>query len=131
MIFEVKIKFLVPAMFFTVFPAKISHCLLKQVFSLKIYKNQGQKNLGLTFFKTAAYVDSKLCPLLLVFAEIVELTFDEKTTSYEDLLSWFWNHHDPIQPRKKQYRSAILYVDEQQKEAAEKSLEKEQVRISY
>lgn len=53
---------------------------------------------------------------------MTEVQFDEELTSYEKLLNWFWKHHDPTKQHKKQYKSAILYVDEKQKEMAERSL---------
>lgn len=60
-------------------------------------------------------------------AEVVEITFDPKVVSYEELLDVFWHSHDPTQLNAQgpdhgtQYRSIILYHNEQQKETAEKS----------
>src|SRR5262245_29557090 len=60
-------------------------------------------------------------------AETVQVTFDPAKTSYEKLLSLFWRAHDPTEVDSqgpdtgKQYRSAIFYVDEQQRATAEKS----------
>jgi len=60
-------------------------------------------------------------------AETVQVTFNPNKTSYEKLLSLFWHAHDPTEvdsqgpDTRKQYRSAIFYVDEQQRAAAEKS----------
>lgn len=59
--------------------------------------------------------------------EITEVQFDEKVTSYDKILDCFWEHHDPTKEYKKQYKSAILYVDNQQKETAKQSLKKIQV----
>uniref|UniRef100_A0A8R1TKB9 peptide-methionine (S)-S-oxide reductase n=1 Tax=Onchocerca volvulus TaxID=6282 RepID=A0A8R1TKB9_ONCVO len=59
--------------------------------------------------------------------EITEVQFDEKIISYDKILDYFWEHHDPTIEYKKQYKSAILYVDDQQKETAKKSLKKLQV----
>lgn len=47
--------------------------------------------------------------------------------SYDDILEWFFAHHDPKQHHKKQYQSAILYVDEAQKSSAEKALDNAKV----
>jgi peptide-methionine (S)-S-oxide reductase len=60
-------------------------------------------------------------------AEAIQVTFDPARTSYDKLLSLFWRAHDPTQVDRqgpdvgKQYRSAIFYVDDQQRDAAEKS----------
>ena len=60
-------------------------------------------------------------------AETVQITFDPTKTSYDKLLNLFWRSHDPTQVDRqgpdigKQYRSAIFYADEQQRQAAEKS----------
>ncbi|VDM42058.1 unnamed protein product [Toxocara canis] len=54
--------------------------------------------------------------------EITEVQFDEKVVSYERLLDWFWEHHNPTERHKKQYQSAILYIDDEQKRIAEQGL---------
>src|SRR5207249_12128730 len=68
-------------------------------------------------------------------AEAIHITFDPSKTSYDKLLNLFWRAHDPTEVDSqgrdtgKQYRSAIFYVDEQQRAAAEKS--KGQAQKSY
>ncbi len=63
-------------------------------------------------------------------AESVEVVFDPSKLSYEDLLGWFFRMHDPTtlnqqgNDRGTQYRSAIFYLDEKQKEIAEVVKEK-------
>ena len=58
-------------------------------------------------------------------AESIEVTYDPKTLSYEQLLDYFFRMHDPTTPdrqgndRGTQYRSAIFYHNESQKKAAE------------
>lgn len=60
-------------------------------------------------------------------AEIVKLTFDPKIISFSDLLEILWTTHDPTTlnrqgaDRGTQYRSAVFYVNQEQKNAAEKS----------
>jgi peptide-methionine (S)-S-oxide reductase len=57
-------------------------------------------------------------------AEVVEVTYDPEKVSYEDLLNVFWSSHDPTTlnrqgpDRGTQYRSAIFYHSEAQKQAA-------------
>jgi peptide-methionine (S)-S-oxide reductase len=59
--------------------------------------------------------------------EAVLVVFDPEKTSYEEMLRLFWEGHDPTQGMRQgndvgtQYRSAIYYEDESQREAAEKS----------
>ncbi|CAD5211618.1 unnamed protein product [Bursaphelenchus okinawaensis] len=56
--------------------------------------------------------------------EVTELVFDENVVKYDSLLDFFFSHHDPNARRKTQYRSVILYVDDEQKQQAEASLDK-------
>ena len=59
--------------------------------------------------------------------EAVQVVFDPKKISYEELLDIFWRHVDPTDPggqfvdRGSQYRTAIFYHNEQQRQAAEDS----------
>jgi methionine-S-sulfoxide reductase len=59
-------------------------------------------------------------------AEAVEITYDPKKTSYEDLLVFFFKLHDPTTKNQQgndlgsSYRSAIFYHDEEQRQIAEK-----------
>ena len=69
-------------------------------------------------------------------AESIQIEFDPKIIPFEKILEVFWHTHDPTTLNQQgndmgtQYRSAIFYHDEKQKEEAEKSkqeLEKEKV----
>lgn len=59
--------------------------------------------------------------------EVIEIDYDPKVVSFEDLLELFWNNHEyGLTARiKKQYTSLILYHDDDQKRIAEISLKKE------
>ncbi|VDK55341.1 unnamed protein product [Gongylonema pulchrum] len=70
-----------------------------------------------------------MCVLVSII-EVTEIQFDEKVVNYERLLDWFWENHNPTRRHKKQYQSAILYVDNQQKAVAEESLKKTQQKYS-
>ena len=60
-------------------------------------------------------------------AEIVQIEFDPAKISFEQILEWFWVMHDPTQLNAQgadvgtQYRTAIFYHDETQRETAERS----------
>jgi peptide-methionine (S)-S-oxide reductase len=69
-------------------------------------------------------------------AESVQIEFDPKVIPFEKILDIFWHTHDPTTLNRQgndvgtQYRSAIFYHNQKQKEVAEKSkkeLEKEGV----
>jgi peptide-methionine (S)-S-oxide reductase len=58
-------------------------------------------------------------------AEVVQVVFEPAVVSYEKLLEVFWRSHNPTTPNAQgpdsgpQYRSIILYHNEDQKKAAE------------
>lgn len=60
-------------------------------------------------------------------AEAAQIEFDPDVISFEKLLDVFWHTHDPTTPNRQgndvgtQYRSAIFYHSEKQRETAEKS----------
>lgn len=69
-------------------------------------------------------------------AEAVEVAYEPKEISYEQLLNIFWKNHNPTTPNRQgvdigsQYRSVIFYHDEKQKKAAEKSLKDYQKKLT-
>ena len=60
-------------------------------------------------------------------AEVVEVKYDPSRLTYDDLLTVFWENHDPTTLNRQgpdvgeQYRSAIFYHDDEQRAAAEAS----------
>lgn len=59
-------------------------------------------------------------------AEVAQITFDPTIISYSDLLEIFWKTHDPTTLNRQgadvgsQYRSAVFYHNEEQRELAQK-----------
>ncbi|CAG4962608.1 unnamed protein product [Colias eurytheme] len=64
--------------------------------------------------------------------EVIEIDFDPKSVTYEDLLEMFWANHEYglTTKLKRQYQSMILYHDEEQRTAAEASHKEMQVRCN-
>ncbi len=62
-------------------------------------------------------------------AEVLKIEYDAAVISYEDLLYVFFHTHDPTTPNRQgndigeQYRSIILYQDDEQKKLAEKVIQ--------
>jgi peptide-methionine (S)-S-oxide reductase len=69
-------------------------------------------------------------------AEVVLVVFDPEKLSLDDVLKTFWEGHDPTQgmrqgnDRGTQYRSAVYYTSEAQREAVERTKAAYQQRLS-
>lgn len=67
----------------------------------------------------------EVCSGLTGHAEVAEITYDAEQLTFKELLEVFWKTHDPTTLNRQgndvgtQYRSAIFYHDEEQKELAE------------
>jgi len=66
----------------------------------------------------------EVCTGLTGHAECTQITYDPKLISFAELLEVFWMTHDPTTLNRQgadsgtQYRSAIFYTDEEQKQEA-------------
>jgi len=67
----------------------------------------------------------EVCTGLSGHAEVIQIIFDPKVVSYQEILEVFWNTHDPTTLNRQgndegtQYRSAVFYYSEEQKLIAE------------
>jgi len=74
----------------------------------------------------------QVCSNTTEHAEVVLINYNSDIVSYDTLLNVFWEKHDPTTLNRQgpdvgtQYRSAIFYFTEVQKEIAKKSLEYKQ-----
>lgn len=71
-------------------------------------------------------------------AESIRITYDPQKISYEKLLDVFFDAHNPTQLNRqgdvdfgRQYRSAIFYVDDQQKKLAEEKIKSLRDKKTY
>jgi methionine-S-sulfoxide reductase len=65
-------------------------------------------------------------------AESLQIVFDPSKISYDDILDFFFRLHDPTTANRQgndigtQYRSAIFYHDEPQRDAAQRAIQRAQ-----
>lgn len=77
----------------------------------------------------------EICSGLTGHAELIEVSYDESQISFEDLMAVFFYTHDPTTLNRQgndvgtQYRSAIFYIDERQKEIAQNYIKEEAPKI--
>lgn len=66
----------------------------------------------------------EVCSGLTGHAEVIQITYDPKKISFDELLEVFWKTHDPTTLNRQgadegtQYRSAVFYHNEEQKQLA-------------
>jgi methionine-S-sulfoxide reductase len=69
-------------------------------------------------------------------AESLQIAFDPSKISYDDILDFFFRLHDPTTANRQgndvgtQYRSAIFYHDEAQRDAAQRAIQRAQPKWS-
>ncbi|KAJ2721420.1 hypothetical protein GGI07_003985 [Coemansia sp. Benny D115] len=86
-----------------------------------------QTQVGYTGGREGPTTYEQVCSGTTGHAEAVRVEFDPKVISYDELLTIFWNKHNPTQGNRQgndvgsQYRSAIFYHDDVQKTLAEAS----------
>lgn len=85
--------------------------------------------------KNPTYKD--VCSYATGHAEVVQIDFDPRIITYEELLNTFWSIHNPTTLNRQgpdigsQYRSVIYYMNEEQKDKALSKLEELDISKKY
>jgi len=90
-------------------------------------KGVEKTTVGYTGGKTKNPTYEQVCTDTTGHAEAIEIIYNPDEIKYEQLLETFWMMHDPTQKNRQgpdigtQYRSAIFYYNQEQKQIAEQS----------
>ena len=101
-------------------------CFWKPEETFRSIKGIVETEVGYAGGKNEKVTYEEICVGNTGHAETVKITFDEKLISFEKILEYFFNIHDPTQKDMQypdvgtQYRSEIFYENEEQKKLAEK-----------
>jgi len=77
----------------------------------------------------------EVCTDTTGYAEVVKITYDENKISYQEILDIFFAIHDPTTLNRQgadfgsQYRSIIIYLDDEQKEIANEYIKNLQQKL--
>jgi len=111
-------------------------CFWKPEETFRSIKGIVETEVGYAGGKNKEVTYEEICTGNTGHAETVKITFDEKFISFEKILEYFFNIHDPTQKNMQypdvgtQYRSEIFYENEEQKKLAEKYKELFDEKIS-